>query len=381
MKNRLFLSLLSATILFSCDQDDDDPQIIATSGNIETVAGQGTTSFEPTPDGELAINTTIGWAVGVATDADGNFYFTDGASNTLRKVDAGNRRVSTVAGTFVGFNVNDPTPYHGDGGPASAAHLRIPMQVAIDHDGNIFISDAGNSVIRQIHSSDMSISTAVGKGPFIVEFPGDGDAQSVGIWNPFGVAVDSDGNLYYADMQNNAVRKLNRSTGVVTTIAGLGPNEAGFSGDGASAVNARLSMPTGIAVDHTGAVYIADSGNKRIRKVSNGIITTIAGTGAAGYSGDLGPAVDATFSAGLKGIAVDLTGNLYIADGSNNVIRKIDLYGVITTIAGDGTAGYEGDGGPATSAHLSGPWGVAVDHEGNVYIADTNNGVIRMVGK
>jgi streptogramin lyase len=219
-----------------------------------------------------------------------------------------------------------------------------------------------------------------GKGPGLSGYSGDNaDASESKMWNPQALTHDNDGNIYIADTQNNAIRLVNRSTGKITTIAGLGPNNSGFSGDNGPADLAALNSPRGIAVDADGNIYISDAGNNRIRKISNGVITTIAGTGAAGYTGDNGPATNATF-ASLKGLAIDSDNNLYIADAGNNVIRMIEATsGNIHTVAGDGTYGFGGDGGPATQAHLANPHNVAVDQDGNLYIADTDNSAVRKV--
>jgi uncharacterized protein (TIGR03437 family) len=184
--------------------------------------------------------------------------------------------------------------------------------------------------------------------------------------------VDSAGNLYIADSGNNRVRKV--SNGVITTVAGNGT--AGFSGDNGPAINAQLSNPLSVAVDSAGNLYIADSFNRRIRKVSNGVISTVAGNGTAGFSGDNIPALNAGFS-DIRGIAVDPTDNMYIADSAYS-IRKLSN-GVITTVAGNGTTGFSGDNGPATSAQISYPRGVAVGSTGKVYIADMNNNRIRVL--
>jgi sugar lactone lactonase YvrE len=198
------------------------------------------------------------------------------------------------------------------------------------------------------------------------------------MWNPQSAASDAAGNLYIADSQNNAIRMILRSNGWITTIAGLGPEKPGYSGDNGPATAAKLDSPQGVAIDSDGNIYISDNGNHVIRKITGGIISTIAGTGSTGYSGDGGPALSATFST-LKGLATDKQNNLYIADASNNVIRMIDRTGNIYTVAGDGIAGYSGDGGVANKARLSNPLSIAIDNQNNLYIADTNNSAIRKV--
>ena len=214
-----------------------------------------------------------------------------------------------------------------------------------------------------------------------VYYAGDGGtATSVELFSPLGVTVDASGNIYIADSGNNRIRKVTASTGIITTVAGNGTG--GYSGDSGVATRAELNSPSGVAVDASGNIYIVDSGNNRIRKVtaSTGVITTMAGNGTGGYSGDNGVATSAELNSPY-GVAVDASGNIYIADTNNLVIRTVTAStGIITTVAGNGTAGSSGDGGAATSAELSYPTAVVVDSPGNVYIADYNNNKVRTVG-
>ena len=222
-----------------------------------------------------------------------------------------------------------------------------------------------------------TINTFAGNGT--IGYSGDnGPATSAQLNQPWGVAVDAAGNVYIADTVNNRIRKV--ANGVISTVAGNGT--LGYSGDDGPATSAQLSWPAGVAVDSAGNLYVADQNNNRIRKVSNGVITTVAGNGTPGYSGDNGSATSAKLY-GPQGVAVDSAGNLYIADTSNQRIRKV-LNGVIATAAGNGpdlygNGGYSGDNGPATSARLNQPWGVAVDFAGNLFIADYGNNRIRKV--
>ena len=255
--------------------------------------------------------------------------------------------------TFAG---NGTQGYSGDNGPATSAQLDFPYGVAVDAAGNLYIADTDNSVIRKV--SNGVITTVAAQ-----------------LYEPWGVAVDSAGNVYIAETGSNRIRKV--SNGVITTVAGNGT--LGYSGDNGPATSAKLNDPTGVAVDSAGNLYIADKDNSRIREVSNGVITTVAGNGTYGFSGDNGPATSAKLS-NPYGVAVDTSGNLYIADVSNDCIRKV-TNGVITTVAGDRTYGSSGDNGPATSAELSGPLGVAVDAAGNLYIADTGNNRVRKITK
>jgi hypothetical protein len=251
--------------------------------------------------------------------------------------------------------------FAGGGPPANiagtSASLYGPHSVAVDKTGNIFFPD-GNSVLR-LDAISGALALLAGTGvPGVIG--DDGLATSARLNNLQGLAVDSDGNLYIADTYNNRVRKV--SNGVITTVAGNGI--PGFGGDNSLATRASLYGPSGVAVDSAGNLYIADSYNVRIRKVSNGVITTVAGGGAS--LGDNGPAASAQVAP--VGIAVDSADNLYIADAGYRV-RKV-TNGVITTVAGNGTPGFSGDSGSATSAQLDDPTGVAVDPVGDLYIAD-----------
>ena len=251
--------------------------------------------------------------------------------------------------------------------------------MAADGAGNLYIADSGNHRIRKVDSSG-TISTIAGSGEF--GFGGDGGpAIDARLNYPSGVAVDGAGNVYIADLGNQRIRKVD-STGTITTIAGSGETGfggGGFGGDGGPATEAQLNYPRGVAIDGAGNVYIADQGNQRIRKVdSTGTITTIAGSGERGFSGDGDPATEAQLNYPW-GVAVDGAGNVYIADLGNHRIRKVDSLGTITTIAGSGEFGFGGDGGPAIDARLNYPSGVAVDGAGNLYIADSVNHRIRIL--
>ena len=329
---------------------------------ITTIAGTGEFGFSG--DGGPAVEAELRNLYGVAVDSAGNLYIADTRNRRIRKIDS-TGTITTIAGTGeVGFS--------GDGGPAAAARLTFPYGVAVDSAGNVYIADTGNQRIRKVDSTG-TITTITGTGE--VGFSGDGGpAVEAELRNPYGVAVDSAGNVYIADTGNQRIRKVD-STGTITTITGTG--EVGFSGDGGPAVEAELRSPRGVAVDSAGNVYIADVSDRRIRKVdSTGTITTIAGTGEVGFSGDGGPAVEAELRS-PRGVAVDSAGNVYIADSIDHRIRKVDSTGTITTIAGTGEFGFSGDGGLAAAARLSFPYGVAVDSVGNLYIADTLNRRIR----
>ncbi len=317
-------------------------------------------------DGGAATSASLDRPHGVAVDAAGNLYIADLDNHRIRKVDtAGN--ISTVAG-------NGMAAYSGDGGQATSASLNRPEGVAVDTANNLYIADSFNNRIRKVDTAGV-ISTFAGTGNF--GHSGDGGAATSAWFNtPYSVAVDAAGNLYIADYSNHRIRKVDTNN-VITTVAGNGT--AGYGGDGGAATSARLDFPTGVAADGAGNLYIADLNNNRIRKVNpDGVITTVAGTGTAGYNGDNRQAISAQLNAPY-GVAADWTGNLYITDRSNNRIRQVAPDGVITTVAGTGTAGYGGDGGQATSAQLDGPWGVALDAARNLYIADRGNNRIRRV--
>ena len=347
--------------LYIADTDNHRIRRVDSTGTITTIAGTGESGDGG--DGGPAIQATLYYPRGVAVDSTGNLYIADTRNNRIRKVDS-TGTITTIAGTGFG----------GDGGPANQASISSPGGVAVDGGGNLYIADSTNHRIRKVDSTG-TITTIVGTG-------GGGDSGDGGpagqakLYYPRGVAVDSGGNLYIADAGNNRIRKVD-STGTITTIAGTG--DGGFDGDEGPANQAWLSGPGGVAVDGGGNLYIADTGNNRIRKVdSTGTITTIVGTGDRGFGEDGGPAVQAWLDTPL-GVAVDSGGNLHIADTTNNRIRKVDSTGTITTIVGTGDRGFGGDGHPAHQAWLSGPGGVAVDGEGNLYIADTSNHRIRKV--
>ena len=303
-------------------------------------------------------------------DGSGNLYIADTSNHRIRKVDSSGN-ISTVAGTGTqGFS--------GDGAAATAALLNLPLGVAVDGSGNLYIADTGNSRIRKVYATGV-ITTVAGTGT--VGFSGDGAAAvAAQLGLPTDVALDGSGNLYIADAWNNRIRKVD-TAGVITTVAGTGTfgfGTGGYGGDGGPAVAAQLNSPSSVAVDGSGNLYIADTGNSRIRKVdSSGNISTVAGTGTGGFSGDGGAATAARLTP--SSVAVDGSGNLYIADTGNSRIRKVDSSGNISTVAGTGTGGFGGDGGAATAARLRTPRGVAVDGSGNLYIADANNHRIRKV--
>lgn len=268
---------------------------------------------------------------------------------------------------------NGTLGYRGDAAAAPGATLATPSGVAYDRAGNLYIADASNNVVREVDTTGI-IHTVAGSGG--QGFAGDGGPATAALLDtPTGIAVDANNNLYIADSHNQRIRMVD-AQGVISTVAGTGT--AGYSGDGGPATSAKLFRPEAVAVDAAGDLYIADTGNYRIRRVSNGTISTVAGDGEQIYSGD----GEAATSAGLDtptGIAVDAAGNLYIADSHNQRIRMVNPSGIISTAAGKGALGYSGDGGSASQASLAQPTGVSVDAAGNIYIADSENNVIRQV--
>ena len=389
-----------------------------TAGDIYTVAGTGTYGFSG--DGGPATSADLNQAAGVAADAAGNLLIADTFNNRVRVVAA-------RAGAFYGQPMTTGDIYtiagggtngRGDGGPATSAELRLPQGVAVDAAGNVVIADAGHFRVRVVaartgtfYRQPMTagdIYSVAGNGKR--GFSGDGGpATSAELRLPQDLTVDAAGNLAIADTYNNRVRVAAAGTGTfygqpmtgghIYTVAGDGT--AGFSGDGGPATSAELRLPQGVAVDAAGNLVITDTGNNRVRVVAAGTgtfygqamtaahIYTVAGDGTAGFSGDSGPATSAELR-GPQRVAVDAAGNLLITDTGNNRIRVVaastgTFYGQamtaahIYTVAGDGTAGFSGDSGPATSAELGGPQGVSVDGAGNLVITDTGNNRIRVV--
>jgi trimeric autotransporter adhesin len=335
--------------------------------SISSVAGGG-------PNNLPAAQSSIGFAQSVAFDGSGNAYIADSYSSQIFKVSA--------SGTLTVVSGNGTMGYSGDNGPAIGAALNRPEAVFVDSSGNIFIADTDNSVIREVVASTGNIQTVAGNGT--AGYSGDGSAAtSAELNDPYGVFVDASGNIFIADTDNNVVREVLASSGDIQTVAGNGT--AGYSGDGAAATSAELQMPEGVFLDASGDIFIADTDNSVIREVTaaNAQIQTVAGTYYAfadtcNDTGDGGAATSAYLCLPTS-IFVDGSGNLFIADTVNQAIRKV-AGGTITTVAGTlGTSGYTGNGAAATSAALNYPGGVIVDSTGDVYIADTFNYVVREV--
>ncbi|MFF4225094.1 RICIN domain-containing protein [Streptomyces abikoensis] len=291
--------------------------------------------------------------------------------STAESAATGDERFVPPISTVAGTGV---AGFGGDNGPAVSAQLNRPYGIAVDSTGALYFSDFNNHRVRKI-TTDGKVSMFAGTG--VAGFSGDnGPAVSAQLYYPREVTTDSAGAVYIADQGNHRVRKV-AVDGSISTVAGAGV--AGFSGDGGQATAARLNTPLGVAVDSTGTLYISDYGNHRVRKVTaDGKISTVAGTGAAGFAGDGGPALSAQLR-NPHGVAVDGAGSLYIADIGNHRVRKVAVDGSISTVAGAGVAGFSGDGGQATAARLNTPVGMVVDSTDSLYIADHGNHRVRKV--
>jgi sugar lactone lactonase YvrE len=339
---------------------------VSTEDTIATIAGSGRDGVPE--DGGQATSSSLRSPSGVAVDGAGNVYLVDSLTGVW-KVTADGVIVGFAGTKQAGAQGDDDV---GDGGPAIEAMLTLASDVAVDGAGNVYIADLGNDRVRKVTGG--IIATVAGGGTS--GLLGDGKPATLARLDaPSGIALDEAGNLYIADRDHHRVRRVSPD-GVITTVAGTGTG--GDSGDGGQATSAQLRFPTDVAVDGAGNLYIADSGNHRVRKVTGGIITTVAGTGAAGLSGDGGPAGSAQLNT-PQALALDRSGDLYIADSGNHRVRRVSPAGVITTVAGTGVKGFSGDGGPAGLAQLANPLGVALDRAGNLYIADTGNRRVRRV--
>ena len=334
------------------------------TSTIETIAGTGTAGS--TGNGGPATAAEFDDPEGMVKDAAGNLYIADGNNHVVRKVTPAGV-ISIFAGTGTSGNT-------GDGGQATSAELNTPEGLAVDDLGDLFIADQDGEVIREV-TTDGIIHTIAGTGT--AGDTGDGGlATAAKLSFPSNMVFDAAGDLYIADLGNESVREV-KTNGIISTFAGTGA--AGYTGDNGLATAATLNTPYGLAIDPAGDIYISDVQNFAIREVTtDGIIHTVAGTGTGGYTGDNGPATAATLTY-PAGIALDSSGDLYIADQGNNVVREVTPDGTIRTLAGTGTAGYTGDGGAANAATFNDDQQIATDSANNVYIADRSNNAIREV--
>jgi sugar lactone lactonase YvrE len=362
---------------------------VTTNGNIVTIAGTGAVcspSWGVCGDGGAATSALLDSPQGMVVDASGNVYIADTQDNRVRLLTKSTGIITTIAGT--GHFCDGPTEGCGDHGTAITAKLDYPTGIVLDSFGDVVFTDTRDQRVRCIIGSTGGcnnasnpvgdIVTIVGTGQFCTPTTnpcGDGGpASNAHLYNPEGLSQDSAGNLYFTDQLDFRVRKITVSNWKISTVAGTGVQ--GFSGDGGPAVQAELDLPYDVLVDASGNLWIADAGNQRIREVTGGNITTFAG-GASG--GDNQIATLATL-ANPQSVSWDSQGNYYIADSANNRIRKVSSgSNIITTIAGTGSAGFSGDTGPATSATLYAPYGVAIDNSGNIFVSDTLNYVIREI--
>jgi len=348
------------------------------SGKIRVVAGSGVEAFNgndgPTKNASLDLGVN-NLPNGIAVDAKGNIFFVDKFNNQIRSVDTTTGIITTFAGSGPGGYYSGG--YSGDGGPATSARLNLPGEIAFDTNGNLFIADSQNGRVRRVDASTGIITTVAGNGGFT--FSGDGGlATAASLNHPAGVALDTNGNLFIADAYNCRVRRVDASSGIITTVAGNG--EFSFSGDGGPAIAASLWLPIGVRVDTDGNLFIADLYNHRVRRVdaSTGIITTFAGSGQSGVSGDGGLATSVDISP--VGVAIESSGNLLIADADSKRVRRVNLStNIVATVAGNGEFCFYGDGGPALAASLCAPQGLTADPSGNLLAYDSNNGRIRRI--
>ncbi|HTB31647.1 MAG TPA: T9SS type A sorting domain-containing protein [Bacteroidia bacterium] len=356
--NKIYIKSILVALLLATS-------FVSRSQIINTFAGNGVNGY--TGDGGAATAAELSGIVGVVADAAGNIYTAEYSNNIVRVINT-----SGIISTFAG---NGHAGYSGDGGPATAAELHWPNSVGVDAAGNVYICDEQNNRIRKVNTSGI-ISTVAGNGD--PSFAGDGGPATNAEFNDAqGIAVTASGVIYIADYLNSRIRVVNTS-GIINTYAGIGVG--GYSGDGGPATAAEMGT-VGVGVDPTGNVYNVDFYGQRIRKINtSGIISTVAGNGylAGGFSGDGGPATAAELN-DPSGVTADAYGNVFIADGSNVRIRMVDNSGIISTFAGNGAGGFSGDGGPATAAELRQTNELAFDASGNFYIADQGNNRIRII--
>ena len=348
----------TGNVYFS-DSGNQSVRMVDTSGIIHTFAGNGNSGY--TGDGGPATSAELNQPAGLTIDSAGNIYIADTFNNAIRMVDTSGI-IHTVAG-------NGKEGYSGDGGAATSAELDRPRGMFVDVSGNLFIADTNNRAIREIVSG--IINTIAGNGQ--LGCAGDGSAATAAsIGNPRDVLV-ANGTLYISNGGCDQIRAVTLSSGIITTFAGT---NLGYDGEGNPPLAAKFSTPTGLGLDPSGNLLVVDSGNNRVRQITSTAVNTIAG----GYTGDGGPSLHSALN-DPQNIVFDKHSNMFIVEGNGNRVRKVSPTGTITTFAGTGVTGSTGNGGLATAATLNNPLGVAVDGNANVYIADNGNNVIRVVNK
>lgn len=337
------------------------------NGAITTIAGG--TNF--VGDGGNALSATLGFPQGLAVDAAGKLLIADTDNQRVRRVDIASGMITSIVGTGnLGGDAN--------GINALTANLSTPTDVVLDSEANIYTTNF-NTVVK-LEVATRKLTTIAGNGDFGEAGDG-GQATKAQLGVPLSIAFDSNDNLYIADANFNRIRRVDANTGIITTIAGQGSETGGFGGDGGPAINAQISAPSDISIDLNGNIYFTDLGNQRVRRIdaSTKQITTVAGNGESDFSGDGGLATMASLSDPLA-VAIDNIGNIFIADSENHRIRKVDVKtGIITTVAGRGDDSFDGDGGNALQAALSRPNALVLDGVGNLFIADGDNNRVRMV--
>jgi hypothetical protein len=337
-------------------------RVHATSGVITTVAGNGTCGA--LNDGSPALGAAVCNPEGIAVNAAGDIFL--GTFARVRRIDGATSVITTIVGDGTGGGT-------GDGGPAASARVGFVPDVAVDPLANLFLGDSSRNRVRRVDAATAIITTVVGGG-----VRDDGPATAATGVLPQGIAIDANGHLFIASANDHRIRRVDAITGTITTVAGNG--SCGFAGDGGVASAARLCTPQSLAFDAAGTLYVADSGNAHVRAIdaATGHMATVAGNGETQSTGDGGAATSAAVVP--QGLVVHPGGSLYISDKAHHRIRKVDLStGIITTVAGTGVSGFAGDGGAATSANLASPQGLALDADGHLFIADYSNDRVRRV--
>lgn len=368
VRTAIGLSILLYLIAVGCQDEDAATCPKGAAGSICTFMGTGLQGF--TGDGAAPESTALYNPIDLAFDTEGRFLVIDWSNLRLRRVDH-DGRVRTILGTG-----GEDTDTLVNGAPALETPLHHAFSMALDDAGQMFL--AANH-LPQVMRVDVDMRVWVAAGKSTAGYAGDGGpALDALLDSPSGVAVAEQGfPIYIADTANDCIRRVDAG-GTIETIAGNGT--PGYGGDGGPAKDALLNAPFRVRIDaRNGDIYVSDTGNHRVRRIdATGIITTVAGTGSAGYGGDGGPATGADLNSPYDA-RMGLDGRLYIADTYNNRVRRVDAAGVITTVAGTGTPGYKGDGGPAARAQLSHPFAIVLDPDGNLFVSDTYNSVIRRV--